>query len=557
MISAHTFDCSYDSLDSKITKINELTDKKPIDLTIRDVPNSAFDNESKRQIQRLVFNNQGILLRVAPTSESVTVSKICYKLHGISRDNPISITLILSNNTTTVKNFIGLPLEKVGTTDANVASSYNLNLKFGNVIIKNTKQVTNANNAFSGITARQACLENPLGVTSAENLYKFASINVVDLKRFSNISSTSNMFYKTTLSEVDLTSMFESKSFEKFSDFGKLINAKTVIKMLPSPLVCQNVDKNSEAIKNLLNGLFYSSENKLYTSKEIFEKLFGAGASKQRLVAVKAAYQYSYVKTSSPQAGEDGSKDRKVSYKKDYEKYLDGTARSAIYLKDESTGALINVEELINLINDADKVDRAGDIMRGTLNMSADLINQVPDVHHGNAYTIFSGNSDNSSNIMYIKTNGNLWTQGDITGSRVFNAVWNDLVDLIIVPEDTKLEYGRCYVTNGKTYKFSEKYCQEGIIGIHSDTAGFGMGKVPDKKQIHTAVAGYVLAFVDKIYPSGTPLTCGKNGTLTKMKLKDRIIHPERLVATFWKDEPEEVWNARVQVNGRKWVKVI
>ena len=81
------------------------------------------------------------------------------------------------------------------------------------------------------------------------------------------------------------------------------------------------------------------------------------------------------------------------------------------------------------------------------------------------------------------------------------------------------------------------------------------MGEKGSENELNCAVAGFVLAHVDKAYPSGTPLTTGKDGVLTKMKKKDLILHPDRLVANFWKLEVGEKWNG-VEVNNRCWVKV-
>lgn len=56
-----------------------------------------------------------------------------------------------------------------------------------------------------------------------------------------------------------------------------------------------------------------------------------------------------------------------------------------------------------------------------------------------------------------------------------------------------------------------------------------------------------------------TPLTCTENGYLTEIKREDKIEYPEKIVATYWKNEPAEEWGSdsrKVKVNGRKWVKI-
>ena len=135
----------------------------------------------------------------------------------------------------------------------------------------------------------------------------------------------------------------------------------------------------------------------------------------------------------------------------------------------------------------------------------------------------------------------------------VHNAVWNDLADCIEVPEDTDLEFGYCYTWNGdKVEKTSRK--SKNCIGIHSNTAGLFMGEKPTKT-IQTAVAGFALAYVDKVYPEGTPLTWSDDGKLTKCNILKRVLHPERVIATFYKEEKQESWHG-VKVNNRHWVKV-
>lgn len=151
-------------------------------------------------------------------------------------------------------------------------------------------------------------------------------------------------------------------------------------------------------------------------------------------------------------------------------------------------------------------------------------------------------------------------SEGLIHGSAVENAVWNDLSDSIPVDDDCELEHGYCYCFNGERYTKSSRYLDEGIIGIHSDTYGFRMGAEEGKKKIDVAVAGFVLAYVDKEYKPGTPLTCTENGYLTEIKREDKIEYPERIVATYWKSESADEWGSesrKVKVNGRKWVKIV
>lgn len=152
---------------------------------------------------------------------------------------------------------------------------------------------------------------------------------------------------------------------------------------------------------------------------------------------------------------------------------------------------------------------------------------------------------------------------GDIVGDNIYNAVWNDMVDCIPVQEDLELEYGKCYCFDGEKYYLSSRYLDDGIIGIHSDTAGFYVGSKPEKC-LEVAVAGFALAYVDRPYKPGTPLTCMENGYLTEIKEEDIEKNPHKIIGTFWKEEWEEWWGFKtpqcedhiMDVNGRMWIKI-
>ena len=149
---------------------------------------------------------------------------------------------------------------------------------------------------------------------------------------------------------------------------------------------------------------------------------------------------------------------------------------------------------------------------------------------------------------------------GGISAAKVYNAVWNDLADSIEVPSDTELEYGYCYkYKDEKVYK-TDEYADPNVFGIHSYTAGMILGIKPSHiKCINLAVAGVVLAYVDKEYECGTALVATKEGKLTKANRATRLLHPERIVATYYKKEKEDLWGPKsnkIKVNGRSWVKI-
>jgi microcystin-dependent protein len=144
---------------------------------------------------------------------------------------------------------------------------------------------------------------------------------------------------------------------------------------------------------------------------------------------------------------------------------------------------------------------------------------------------------------------------GNFYAAKVYNAVYNDIADFIEVDEACIIEYGKLYCMNEDgTYSTTTQYCQEGIIGLASDTYGFGVGQ-KGGKEIPIAIGGFVLAHVDDSYRTGTALTSAPGGGLTAMKEQERRMHPERIVATYWKKEHLTEWNG-VVVAGRNWVKI-
>lgn len=157
--------------------------------------------------------------------------------------------------------------------------------------------------------------------------------------------------------------------------------------------------------------------------------------------------------------------------------------------------------------------------------------------------------------------NQHLTTTSTVTFSKVWGAVGNDYADAIDLDSPLeKIEFGKVYVYQNKKLGLSKKYAEKGIIGLATDTQGFMINgrkedDLPTVSHLPVSVAGFVLAFVDKEYESGTSLTCTKNGFLTKANIFTKIFFPERILATFIKPMKEEIWN-EVLVNGRYLVKV-
>jgi len=150
-----------------------------------------------------------------------------------------------------------------------------------------------------------------------------------------------------------------------------------------------------------------------------------------------------------------------------------------------------------------------------------------------------------------------LWANCDFGAVKVWNAVWNDLADNQLLADE--LIYGLCYYDTPEGAKICNTRCQKGVIGIASNTYGMSLGKSAHQNEVPIGIAGWVLAFVDQSYPTGTPLTNNGKGELTKMSFIEKLLYPERLLATYKKKENNAFFgpiDSQVEVKGRHWVKI-
>lgn len=151
---------------------------------------------------------------------------------------------------------------------------------------------------------------------------------------------------------------------------------------------------------------------------------------------------------------------------------------------------------------------------------------------------------------------GDLTVTGEMSASRVWNAVYNDLVDYVVLADNEELRYGYVYFQDTDGVKVANKRCQKGVVGIASDTFGFALGLQKNKNMVPIGLCGWVLAKVDYDYSIGTPLTNNENGELTEMSHEEKVNYPERMLATMSRKEINTMWNNKVEVNGRHWVKI-
>lgn len=86
----------------------------------------------------------------------------------------------------------------------------------------------------------------------------------------------------------------------------------------------------------------------------------------------------------------------------------------------------------------------------------------------GNTYTK-TLNVSNTANIKQLEVNGNITATGDITGSRVFNAVYNDYAEWFERGEET--EAGDIIaLSEGNNELYKKATCKDKVIvGVHSE----------------------------------------------------------------------------------------
>lgn len=203
-------------------------------------------------------------------------------------------------------------------------------------------------------------------------------------------------------------------------------------------------------------------------------------------------------------------------------------------------GMYVNTDDSLRLVTDATPrltISEAGNIdITGTVNIGAE--------------GTLEGGQDTPTGSGVLGYNGYFYA------TRVYNAVYNDIADFQQVID--KIEYGKCYYDTPDGAKICTERCQMAVIGIASDTYGFGVGIREDGSYAPFAVAGWVLAHVDKEYLTGTPLTNNEEGVLTEILLSEKQEFPERIVAIYKKKEPDKFWGSydEIEVNGRSWVKV-
>lgn len=150
-------------------------------------------------------------------------------------------------------------------------------------------------------------------------------------------------------------------------------------------------------------------------------------------------------------------------------------------------------------------------------------------------------------------------SNGQLSATSVYGAVWNDYAEFRICNEDFKP--GQVVLENGDdTLSITNQRLQRGC-SIISDTFGFAIGET-DEAKCPIAVSGRVLAYPFEPIEEfrnhiGYPVCSGPNGTVSIMTEEEEEKYPSRIIGTISAIPDYKTWGSgNVEVKNRVWIKV-
>lgn len=134
----------------------------------------------------------------------------------------------------------------------------------------------------------------------------------------------------------------------------------------------------------------------------------------------------------------------------------------------------------------------------------------------------------------------------------LMGAAWNDFAEF----RSCSAQPGTvvCEVGDGALEPAVERL--QGGASVVSDTFGMAIGET-DNNKAPIAVAGRVLAYADSSeFLPGAAVCAAPGGVVSAMTREEIKEYPDRILGYVSEIPTYEVWNDKVQVNGRIWIKI-
>lgn len=161
-----------------------------------------------------------------------------------------------------------------------------------------------------------------------------------------------------------------------------------------------------------------------------------------------------------------------------------------------------------------------------------------------------------STNKQETSTGYALQVSGDITGNKVFNAVWNDYAEYRKCED---LPPGTCVQENNNGHLSQANTRLIPGASIITDTFGYIQGKT-DKATTPIAVCGRVLAYPylpREQYQAGQAVCSAPNGTVDIMTREEIRDYPDAIVGIVSEIPEYDTWGSgNIKVDGRIWIKI-
>ena len=158
------------------------------------------------------------------------------------------------------------------------------------------------------------------------------------------------------------------------------------------------------------------------------------------------------------------------------------------------------------------------------LNMDNNNIENVNNIYANTSINVGPKGSDNKYPITLDK-NGNIDAKGDITGKRVFGAVYNDYGEIFRKDKNEIIEYGDivCLREDGLVHKVETQEDLFNLIGICSNTIGMCLGgaELEEDEKCPVGIVGKIWVKTDDMdLKPGDQVRATSNGTVVKNKEK-------------------------------------